>query len=55
MKTVRFADDKAVFCSTKEDLQRMINEINRVEDIYGMKINTSKTKVMRTAGGQGLQ
>ena len=53
VKTVRFADDKAVVCSTKEGLQRMINEINSVAERYGMKINTSKTKVMRTARRQG--
>ena len=53
IKTIRFADDKAVVCSTKEGLQRMINEIDRVTERYGMKINISKTKVMRIARRQG--
>ena len=53
-KTVKFADDKAVVCGTGECLQRMITEMYRVVDRYGMEINTSKTKVMRTARGQGL-
>ena len=53
VKTIRFADDKAVVCSTKEGLQRMINKINRTAEKYGMKINTSKTKVMRIARRQG--
>ena len=53
VKTIRFADDKAVVCSTKEGLQRMISEIDRATERYGMKINTSKTKVMRIARRQG--
>ena len=53
VKTIRFADDKAVVCSTREGLQRMINKINRTAEKYGMKINTSKTKVMRIARRQG--
>ena len=31
----------------------MINAINRTAERYGMKINTSKTKVMRMARRQG--
>ena len=53
VKTIRFADDKAVVCSTKEGLQRMINKINRTAEKYGMKINTSKTKIMRIARRPG--
>ena len=53
IKTIRFADDKAVVCSTKEGLQGMINEIDRVTERYGMKINISKTKVIRIARRQG--
>ena len=31
----------------------MITDISRVADRYGMEINTSKTKIMRTARRQG--
>ena len=50
-----FADDKAVVCITKGGLLRRINEIKRVAERYGMKINISKIKVMRTVRIHGLQ
>ena len=53
VKTIRFADDKAVISSSQDGLQRMINEINRVTERYGMKINKTKTKIMRIARRQG--
>ena len=53
IKSVRFADDKAIVCDREEGLQEMINNLNRVAGEYGMKINESKTKVMRIAKRQG--
>ncbi|XP_068237133.1 uncharacterized protein [Palaemon carinicauda] len=53
VKTMRFADDKAVVCSTKESLQGMINKVKRAIEKCEMKIDTTKTKVMRNTRRQG--
>ncbi|XP_068211723.1 uncharacterized protein [Palaemon carinicauda] len=53
VKMIRFANDKAVVCSTREGLNRMIHKINRIAEKNGMKMNTSKIKVMRIARRQG--
>ena len=52
MKSVSFADDKAIVCSTEEGLQKMVNNLNRTAEEFGMKINFAKTKVMRIAKRQ---
>jgi hypothetical protein len=46
IKTIRFADDKAVTASSQRGLQLLMDNINRVTQEYGMKINVKKTKVM---------
>ena len=53
IKSVRFADDKAIVCDSEEGLQEMVNNLNRVAGEYGMKINELKTKVMRIAKRHG--
>ena len=47
IKALRFADDQAMMANKEEDLQRMMDELNRISKEYGMKINTRKTKVMK--------
>jgi len=39
IKTVRFADDKAVVASCEKGLQELMDNISRVTQKYGMKIN----------------
>lgn len=42
-----YADDIAIITDKKEDLETMLNEMERIlKDQYGMKINKKKTKVM---------
>ena len=53
VKSIRFADDKAIVCNSEAGLQEMVNSLNRTAEEYGMKINESKTKVMRIAKRQG--
>jgi len=43
---VRFADDKAIIARSVKGLQELMDNINRVTQEYGMKINVKKTKVM---------
>ena len=55
IKTIRFADDKAVTASSQRGLQQLMDNIDRVTKEYGMKINVKKTKVMciaRKTGGK---
>ena len=44
---VRFADDKAMTSHSNSGLQRIMNDLNAIGKMYGMKINQDKTKVMR--------
>jgi len=57
IKTLRFADDKAVVASSKKGLQELMDNINRVTQKYGMKINVKKTKVLciTRQGGQKVK
>jgi len=50
IKALRFADDQAMVTGKEDDLQRMMNRLNKTTTEYGMKINTKKTKVMKIAG-----
>src|SRR3984885_9688321 len=47
IKALRFADDQAMLANKEEDLQHMMDELNRISKEYGMKINTRKTKIMK--------
>ena len=46
IKSVRFADDKAVVAGSVRDLKELMYQIDRVTQEYGMKINVKKTQVM---------
>ena len=43
---ISYADDKVIIARTAQQLQRMVRQLDREGRKYGMKINTSKTKVM---------
>ncbi|KAG1662043.1 Protein pellino [Nymphon striatum] len=45
--TVRFADDTALVASSESDLQMMMDKLNAIVELYGMRINEKKTKVMK--------
>ncbi|KAI5738445.1 hypothetical protein M8J77_007179 [Diaphorina citri] len=47
VKSIKYADDQAVLAESEEELQRMMLNIQEAGARYGMKINVSKTKVMR--------
>ena len=46
---LRFADDQAMLATTKEGLQKMMEQLNTTSTKYNMKINIGKTKVMRVS------
>jgi len=37
---LRFADDQVMVAGTEDDLQRMMDRLNKTTTEYGMKINT---------------
>jgi len=45
IKTVWFADYKALIASSKKELQELMDNINKVTQKYGLKINVKQTKV----------
>jgi len=47
IKALRFADDQAMAAGKEEDLQRMMDRLNKTTTEYGMKINPKKTKAMK--------
>ncbi|KAG1672188.1 Nuclear receptor subfamily 2 group E member 1 [Nymphon striatum] len=47
VKAVRFADDTALVASSVSDLQMMMDKLNASVELYGMRINEKKTKVMK--------
>jgi len=44
VKAVRFPDDQAMVSSSNAGLQRIIDELNKISNDYGMKINIKKTQ-----------
>ena len=46
INNVRFADDTVLIAESEEDLQEMVNELNKKCSDYGMSLNAKKTKVM---------
>lgn len=46
MTHLRFADDIVVMAETLEDLSRMLDDLSRVSQQVGLKMNMDKTKVM---------
>jgi len=56
IKTVMFADDKAVVLSSDKGLQELMDNINIVTQKYGMKINVKKNESdvhFKTRGSEG--
>ena len=43
---LRYADDTVLLAETEEDLQEILNEVNRIGKTFVMKINAKKTKTM---------
>ena len=52
MKSVRYADDKAIVCNSERGLQMLVNALKEKAIEYEMKINVNKTKVMRFTQGR---
>lgn len=46
LNNLRYADDTAVLADSPEALQRLINQLTAVGDRYGLKINTTKSKIL---------
>ena len=47
IKALRLSYDQAMVQRKEENLQRMIDRLNKTTKEYGMKINTKKIKVMK--------
>ena len=46
LNNLRYADDTAVIADSPQALQRLLNQLTAVGDRYGLKINTTKTKIL---------
>ena len=46
VNNIRYADDSVIIADTIEDLQQMIDRLNRTSNKYGLKVNSNKTKLM---------
>ena len=53
IKAPRFADDQAVVARKEEELQRMMDRLNKTSTEFGMKINTNKRKAMKISRVEG--
>ncbi|XP_065211066.1 uncharacterized protein LOC135839116 [Planococcus citri] len=55
VNTLLFADDQVVFADNEGDLQRELYNLQKVADKYGMRISSSKTKVMDVEGKEPIR
>ncbi len=46
---VRYADDTVLIAGSREDLQEMLNRINKTSEEYGLRLNLRKTKAMKVS------
>ena len=46
INNLRYADDTVLLAETEEDLQEMLNVVNRIGKTFDMKLNRKKTKTM---------
>ena len=46
INNLRYADDTVLLAETEEDLQDILNEVNRIGITFDMKMNAKKTKTM---------
>jgi len=49
-----FADDSAIFANDDAEATNILNDIARIAQSYGLKINADKTKVMVLDGSQAI-
>lgn len=49
-RTIKCADDQVVIAELEEQLQGVMNKTSGIENEFGMKINTEKTKIMQIGG-----
>ena len=53
VRDVRFADDQGMVAGTQKGLQKIMDALQGVAEVYGMKININKTKTMRVSKNGG--
>ena len=46
INNLRYADDTVLLAETEEDLQEILNEVNRIGKTFDMKMNGTKTTTM---------
>ena len=46
INNLRYADDTVLLAETEEDLQEILNEVNRIGKTLDMKMNAKKTNTM---------
>ena len=49
VRDVRFADDQGMVAGTQKGLQKIMDALQGVAEVYGMKININKTKTMKVS------
>ena len=52
IQAIRFADDQAITANIKEGLLNIMTKMNEVVEQYGMRINKTKTEVMKIGKGE---
>ena len=52
LTNLRFADDVLLFSSSKTDIAKMVTELGKEAEKYGLKLHMGKTKVMTNAAGR---
>ena len=52
LTNLRYADDILLVACSKDELQELVNRLDRVSSRYNLMINIEKTKVMATANQQ---
>lgn len=46
INNIRYADDNVIITSSLENLQTLLQRVNKVSNKFGLKLNVSKTKLM---------
>ena len=54
INSLRYADDTVPLAETEEDLQEILNEVNRIGKTFDMTMYTKKTKTMLVSKGVTL-
>jgi hypothetical protein len=50
MITILFADDQVMLSDTEDHLQEAVRELNKILQLYDVKISTNRTKFMAMEG-----